>query len=190
MSYVLAIHGGAGTIKAGGDEAPYQAGLHASLAAGESILKSGGSAQAAVVAAAMALDVCPLFNAGQGAVFTLAAEHELDAALMDGGTLRAGSVAIVRRVKNPIFAAQALEEGRCVLLGGEAADNFAVQAGLPTVDNNYFSRNCAVPNSLPYRRPTPRESHWATRLPHALAPSVLSRWTYRAIWRPLPRPVA
>jgi beta-aspartyl-peptidase (threonine type) len=140
MSYVLVIHGGAGTIKAGGDEAPYHAGLQAALAAGEAILKSGGSAQAAVVAAAMALEDCPLFNAGHGAVFTSAAEHELDAALMDGVTLRAGAVATVRRVKNPILVAQAvLEEGRCVLLGGEAADEFAEQAGLQMVANDYFS---------------------------------------------------
>ena len=140
MTYVLAVHGGAGTIRAGGDETPYHAGLRAALAVGEAILSSGGSAQAAVVAAAMALEDSPLFNAGHGAVFASDATHELDAALMDGATLQAGAVATVRRVKNPILAAQAvLQEGRCVLLGGEAADVFAQQAGLAMVPNTYFS---------------------------------------------------
>ena len=140
MSYVLAVHGGAGTIQAGGDEAPYHAGLQAALQAGEAILRTGGSAQAAVVAAAMALEDCPLFNAGHGAVFTSAATHELDAALMEGANLQAGAVATVRRVKNPILAAQAiLKTGRFVLLGGEAADTFAEQAGLSMVPNSSFS---------------------------------------------------
>ena len=140
MTYVLAIHGGAGVIQSGADEQAYHAGLQAALVAGESILSSGGSAIDAVLAAVVSLENCPLFNAGLGAVFTSAGNHELDASIMDGATLDAGAVAGVRHVKNPILAAHAvLKDERFVLLGGESADLFALEAGLEPVPNSYFS---------------------------------------------------
>jgi beta-aspartyl-peptidase (threonine type) len=140
MTYVLAIHGGAGIIQSGVDEQPYHAGLQAALAAGEAVLSQGGSAIDAVLAAVVSMENCPLFNAGHGAVFTSAGNHELDASIMDGANLDAGAVAGVRHVRNPILAAHAmLRDERFVLLGGESADSFAVDAGLDPVPNDYFS---------------------------------------------------
>lgn len=140
MTYVLAVHGGAGVIAPGADEAAYTAGLKLALETGQAILASGGSAIDAVTAAVVVLEDCPLFNAGHGAVFNGAQMHELDAGIMDGRDLRAGAVAAVRQVRNPVRAARALlEEGRFVLLCGDGADRFAVQSGLEAVPNDYFS---------------------------------------------------
>ncbi len=140
MSFVLAIHGGAGTIPVGADESPYHAALKLALRAGGAVLEQGGCALDAVVAAVKVLEDVPLFNAGHGAVFTDASDHELDASVMDGSSLAAGAVATVRHVKNPILAAQAvLKDGRFVLLAAEGADNFARDAGLEVVPNAYFS---------------------------------------------------
>lgn len=140
MNTLLAIHGGAGVIRSGADEEAYHTGLRAALEAGNRVLEQGGSALDAVLAAVVALEDCPLFNAGHGAVFTADARHELDAGVMDGRGLRAGAVAGVRRVRNPVLAAhRVLEEGRHVLLGGDGADRFAEQSGLAMVANDYFS---------------------------------------------------
>jgi beta-aspartyl-peptidase (threonine type) len=140
MNYVLAIHGGAGVIEAGMNEAAYHAGLHEALAAGSKVLAAGGSAVDAVLAAVTTLEDNPLFNAGHGAVFTSDASHELDAGIMDGNGLRAGAVTAARHIRNPILAAHAvLEDGRYVLLAGDSADQFAQQAGLARVENDYFS---------------------------------------------------
>lgn len=141
MDYALALHGGAGTITLGeADEAPYHAALADALEAGRAVLHGGGTAMDAVVAAVVALEDCPLFNAGRGAVFNAAGEHELDAGLMDGATLRAGAVAGLHKVRHPILAArEVLQDGRCVLLCGHGADAFAAQRGLEMVPNSYFS---------------------------------------------------
>jgi len=142
MKYVLALHGGAGTISPGTttDETPYHQGLRDALSAGEAVLAAGGSAVDAVVATVCALEDCPLFNAGHGAVFNADRQHELDAALMDGQQLTAGAVAGVRRIRNPILAArEVMRAGRSVLLGGEGADRFAGERGLEMVDPQYFS---------------------------------------------------
>jgi beta-aspartyl-peptidase (threonine type) len=140
--YVLALHGGAGTIAAGSaaDETPYREALRAALASGEHVLAAGGSALDAVVATVVALEDCPLFNAGYGAVFTADAAHELDAGVMDGRTLAAGAVAGARRIRNPIEAALAvMRQGRSVLLGNHGADRFAQEQGLAIVEPAYFS---------------------------------------------------
>lgn len=141
-TYVLAVHGGAGTMAAADSalEAPYHAGLHAALAAGRAVLGAGGSALDAVIASVVALEDCPVFNAGHGAVFNADEEHELDAGVMDGSSLAAGAVAGMRRLRNPVQGAAAvLREGRCVMLGvhGEAA--LARQHGLVLVAPAYFS---------------------------------------------------
>lgn len=142
VSYALALHGGAGTIAPGSaaDEAPYHKGLRAAVAAGQAILASGGSALDAVVAAVVSLEDCPFFNAGRGAVFCADERHELDAGVMDGGTRAAGGVAGVRTLRNPVRAALAvLRQGRCVLLGADAAERLAREQGLDVVDPAYFS---------------------------------------------------
>jgi len=141
-SYVLALHGGAGTIPrgAGHDEMPYRHALLEALAVGEAVLAAGGAALDAVVETVHALEECPLFNAGRGAVFNAEGGHELDAAVMDGRNLAAGGVAAARRIRNPVSAAHAvLRAGRSVLLGGEGADRFAEAHGLELVDPGYFA---------------------------------------------------
>lgn len=141
MDFVLAVHGGAGTITVGeADEAPYHEGLRDALEAGTRVLGAGGTALDAVVAAVMALEDCPLFNAGRGAVFNAAGEHELDAGVMDGATLRAGSVAAVHKLRNPVSAArEVLLDGRCVVQCGHGAEAFAAARGLTMVPNSHFS---------------------------------------------------
>ena len=126
MTIALAIHGGAGTLRRSETtperEASVHAGLKTALEAGHAVLRAGGSALDAVVAAVTALEDDPLFNAGHGAVFTLDGTHELDAAVMDGATGRAGAVAGVRTVRNPILLARrVMEVTPHVLLGFEAA---------------------------------------------------------------------
>ncbi|MCU0952412.1 MAG: isoaspartyl peptidase/L-asparaginase [Burkholderiaceae bacterium] len=141
---VVAIHGGAGTITRGqmaaADEARYHAALRDVLLAAQAVLVRGGSALDAVCEAVDRLEDCALFNAGHGAVFTSAATHELDAALMDGATGRAGAVACVSRIKRPLRAARAvMERSEHVLLMGEGAEAFAFTHGLERVAPDYFS---------------------------------------------------
>lgn len=121
-------------------EAEFRAGLADALRAGYAVLERGGTSLDAVVAAVVALEDCPLFNAGRGAVFNAAGKHELDAAVMDGATAKAGAVAGATRVKNPVLAARAVMESTPhVLLTGAAADRFARDAGLTLVSAGYFS---------------------------------------------------
>lgn len=92
----LAIHGGAGTIDRSKMtpqlEGDLRAGLQRAFSAGHEILKDGASSLDAVVASVRVMEDDPLFNAGKGAVFTSAGTHEMDAAIMDGTTLKAGAV--------------------------------------------------------------------------------------------------
>ena len=140
--YVLALHGGAGTISPEEIEAEtdYRQGLRAALASGEAVLEAGGSAVDAVVATVSSLEDCPLFNAGYGAVFHEDQAHELDAAVMEGTALRAGAIAGATRIRNPVLAAlEVLCEGRSVLLTAQGAERLAAARGLEIVDPSYFS---------------------------------------------------
>jgi len=139
----LVIHGGAGTISpeqiTPEIERDLRAGLQRSLDAGHAILKNDGSSLDAVAEAVRALEDDPLFNAGRGAVFTSAGTHEMDAAIMDGQTLRAGAVGGIKRVKNPILLARALmEQSPHVMLAGDGAEDFAREIGLEIVEQEYF----------------------------------------------------
>lgn len=141
---LIAIHGGAGTISRGSistqQEAAYHAALKDVLLAAQQLLAAGGSALDAVSLAVDLLEDCPLFNAGHGAVFTHDETHELDAAVMDGATLRAGAVACVSRVRRPLRAARAvMERSEHVLLVGAGAEAFAQACGLELVEPAYFS---------------------------------------------------
>src|SRR5450830_1689289 len=142
---VIAIHGGAGTIsrsRAGSaaQEAAYHEALNGILCAAQQILADGGTALDAVSLAVDLLEDCSLFNAGYGAVFTHDETHELDAAIMDGATLRAGAVACVSRVRRPLRAARAvMEHSEHVLLVGVGAEAFAQACGLELVVPDYFS---------------------------------------------------
>ena len=140
----IVIHGGAGVILrenlSAEQEAAYTAALKTALEAGAAILRDGGSAVDAVQAAVLPMEDDPLFNAGHGAVMTAAHEHELDASIMDGRARDAGSVAGVKRVKNPILAARAvMDKSEHVMFAGEGADAFAESVGLDMVENSYFT---------------------------------------------------
>jgi L-asparaginase / beta-aspartyl-peptidase len=129
MPHVLAIHGGAGTMRRASmspeAEASFTAGLRTALRAGHAVLAAGGSALDAVTRAVMALEDDPQFNAGRGAVYTSAGRHELDAAMMDGRDRAAGAVAGILGPRNPILAARAvMEHSEHVLLIGQGAMDF------------------------------------------------------------------
>jgi beta-aspartyl-peptidase (threonine type) len=139
----LAIHGGAGVITRGSmtasDEQAYKADLGRALDAGYAVLDAGGSSLDAVTAAVRILEDSPLFNAGRGAVFNHEGINELDASIMDGRTLRAGAVAGVRHVRNPIdLARMVMERSPHVLLAGAGAEEFALEQGVELVPRKYF----------------------------------------------------
>src|ERR1700686_2249514 len=139
----LVIHGGAGTIAPSrmtmAIERDLRTGLQRSLEAGYGILKNGGSSLDAVVAAVRVMEDDPLFNAGRGAVFTSAGTNEMDAAIMDGKTLKAGSVGGLKHVRNPITLARAvMDQSPHVMFVGEGAEAFARQIGIELVDEKYF----------------------------------------------------
>jgi L-asparaginase / beta-aspartyl-peptidase len=139
----IAIHGGAGVIDRAhmtpGREASCRAGLSAALDAGFSILARGGSSLDAVTAAVRILEDDPQFNAGHGAVLSHDGSAELDAAIMDGSGPRAGSVAGIRHVKNPIELARlVMEQSPHVMLIGDGAEEFALERQVVLVPNSYF----------------------------------------------------
>jgi len=126
---MLLVHGGAGVIRREMDsdtEHGVRAALAEALRCGHASLAAGGSALDAVTAAVAVLEDAPHFNAGHGAVFTHDGINELDAAIMDGTTLRAGAVAGVRHVRNPVMLARAvMEHSPHVVLAGAGAEAFA-----------------------------------------------------------------
>ncbi|MGA4843408.1 isoaspartyl peptidase/L-asparaginase family protein [Streptomyces sp. G45] len=141
---VLAVHGGAGTALDRDKTSPerekaYRDGLTRALRAGQKVLDKGGSSLDAVQAAVVELEDDPLFNAGKGAVFTADAGHELDASIMRGSDLKAGAVAGVKSLRNPIAGARAvMDKSQHVLLAGEGADDFGARQGLKTVTQDYY----------------------------------------------------
>lgn len=139
----ILIHGGAGALSPGRysaeTEALYRAKLNEALLAGYAILENGGEALDAIEAAIIIMEDSPLFNAGKGAVFTRNGKNELDASIMDGRQLNAGSVSRVRKVKNPILLARAVMENSVhVMFSGDGAEKFAEQQGLERVKPKYF----------------------------------------------------
>lgn len=139
---VLGIHGGLGYDKK--DVTPeflksVRTGLEAALKAGDKKLKEGGTSLDAVETAIRVMEDDPTFNAGKGAVFTHDGRNELDASIMEGKTKKAGAVAGVTIVKNPISAARAvMEKSKHVMFTGRGAEVFATQQGLEIVDPAYF----------------------------------------------------
>jgi len=142
-AYVVAIHGGAGTIlrenMTPDQEREYHEALRVAMQTAAATLESGGTALDAVVAAIVTMEDSPLFNAGKGAVFSNRGINELDASLMSGKTLAAGAVAGVTRIKNPILLARlVMEHSSHVLLAGSGAEAFAAEQGVEMVDPAYF----------------------------------------------------
>jgi beta-aspartyl-peptidase (threonine type) len=141
--FALVIHGGAGTILKSQmtpeKEKAYQQSLNDALQKGYEVLSKGGTALDAVEATIEVLENNPLFNAGKGAVFTHEGKNEMDAAIMDGNTLKAGAVASVTTIKNPITAARAvMDKSGHVMMAGKGAEEFAAQQGCTIVDPSYF----------------------------------------------------
>ncbi len=139
----FAIHGGAGTLlrseMSAETEAQYREVLSQSVDAGYAILKNGGSSVDAVSAAIVIMENSPLFNAGKGAVFNSDGVNELDASIMAGHSLKAGAIAGVHRVKNPVLLARAvMEKSPHVMLIGDGAEKFADENAIQLVDPSYF----------------------------------------------------
>lgn len=144
VNAVIAIHGGAGAITRAQlspeQEKRYIDALYAIVETGQRMLEAGESALDVVTEAVRLLEECPLFNAGIGSVYTRDETHELDACVMDGVTLKAGAVAGVSHLRNPILAARlVMEESPHVLLTGVGAENFAFAHGMERVSPDLFS---------------------------------------------------
>lgn len=142
--FALVIHGGAGVIERDQlsveEEQAIRSELDAALEAGRRILADGGSALDAVEAAVVALEESPRFNAGKGSVYNADGQHELDASIMEGKTRRAGAVAGVETIRNPVRLARAvMEESPHVMMMGAGAERFAdTQPQIERVANHWF----------------------------------------------------
>lgn len=128
--FTLVIHGGAGVIErdqlSAADEQSIRADLERALETGRTILAAGGSALDAVEAAVVALEESPRFNAGKGSVYNAEGRHELDASIMEGKTRRAGAVAGVETIRNPVKLARAvMEQSPHVMMISAGAERFA-----------------------------------------------------------------
>ncbi len=142
-AFRLVVHGGAGTIlkenMSPEAEKAYRDKLSEALLAGHNILKKGGTGLDAIEATIRILEDSPLFNAGKGAVFTNEGINELDSSIMDGATLKAGAVAGVRHIKNPIsLARMVMDKSPHVFMVREGAEAFAKQNGFELIDPKYF----------------------------------------------------
>ena len=139
----IAIHGGAGTILKSSmnpaKEKKYKTALQTALDKGYNILEKGGTSLDAVEAAVVFLEDCPLFNSGKGSVFTSKGTNEMDASIMNGQTLDAGAVAMIRSIKNPVTLARCImDHSDHVFLAGKGAEDFAVKHGFLKMDPGYF----------------------------------------------------
>ena len=143
----IVIHTGAGNLNlsdviagAADRRQAMQAAMNDALMAGYRVLAGGGTSLDAVQGAIVILEDSPLFNAGKGAVFTHEGTNELDASIMDGGTMKAGAVAGLKHIKNPIRLARlVMEKSPHVMMAGEGAEAFAKeQGGIEFVDQKYF----------------------------------------------------
>ncbi|HEY8209470.1 MAG TPA: isoaspartyl peptidase/L-asparaginase [Myxococcaceae bacterium] len=137
--FVIAVHGGAGPIAPDDEGEAARRGCVLAARAGHALLRAGGSALDAVVEAVAVLEDDPLFNAGTGSVLNEDGEVEMDASVMEGESLRAGAVALVRTVKNPVRLARAvMERTQHVFLAGSGASALAREAGLQEADPRAF----------------------------------------------------
>ena len=141
--FAIAIHGGSGAIEKGefpaAREAEIRTTLEQAVRAGHAILAAGGSSLDAVTRAVTILEDSPHFNAGRGAVFNAEGRNELDASIMEGAGLKAGAVAAVHGVRNPVLLARkVMTDSVHVMLMGEGAEAFAREQGIVFEDDAYF----------------------------------------------------
>lgn len=141
--FAIAIHGGAGVINRNSlsheEEKLYREGLEVALNTGYSLLLNGESALEAVEKAVAVLEDNSLFNAGKGSVFNSDGKHDMEASIMWGLTVDAGTVCGIRNVKNPVSLARAvMEQSSHLFLNGQGAEDFARETGLTFEDDSYF----------------------------------------------------
>ncbi len=141
--FTMVIHGGAGTIlkkdMTSELEEAHIKGLEEALLAGYAVLEEGGTAINAAKAAVVVLEDNVLFNAGRGSVFSKKGVQEMDAAVMDGASIKAGAVAGVRNVRNPVeLATEVLHHCDHILISGKGANDFAIKQGIKLEPDEYF----------------------------------------------------
>lgn len=141
--FSIAIHGGAGAITRSlmteEQQQKYEHALGVALDAGTAVLAAGGSSLDAVTTAVVALEDCPLFNAGKGAVFNHEGSHEMDASIMRGDNREAGAVGAVHLIKNPVKLARlVMEHSEHVFLVGKGAEDFGRMYEIDFEKENYF----------------------------------------------------
>ncbi len=141
--FILAIHGGAGTLLKEDitpeKELAYHEALKEALQIGDEILHKKGTAIEAVTQAVESMEDSPLFNAGKGAVFSNEGKNEMEASIMEGKDLHAGAVAGITRIKNPIQLAKSiLYDPEFVFLIGKGAEDYADKRKLDRVSDEYF----------------------------------------------------
>ncbi|MBA3899480.1 MAG: isoaspartyl peptidase/L-asparaginase [Bacteroidetes bacterium] len=141
--FVIAVHGGAGTITRKNmtpdNELAHITGLEEALMIGDNILAKGGTAVDAVEAVTKAMEDNPLFNAGRGSVFTHDGKNEMDASIMDGKTLMAGAVSSIRNIQHPVgLARMIMENTDHVFLVGKGAEAFAEKMKVEKMPDSYF----------------------------------------------------
>jgi beta-aspartyl-peptidase (threonine type) len=135
LAPTLIVHGGAWAIPPGAASA-HEAGVRNALEAGYAVLSRGGPALDAVEAAVTVLEDDSTFDAGRGSFLTSDGRVQLDALLMDGARMKAGGVACVERLRNPIHAARLiLEESPHIYLVGPGAEQFAHAHGMALIEN-------------------------------------------------------
>ncbi len=141
MEWAIVVHGGAGSLVKNEEmKTQYETHLLEAIQLGSDMLQDGASALDVAEAVVVYMEDCPLFNAGKGAVKTLDGIHELDAAIMDGSNFKAGAIAGVKDIKNPIQCARlVMDSTEHVFLIGEGASFFAQSQELEMVDNDYYS---------------------------------------------------
>ena len=144
MTPTIVVHGGCGNPAGDAvrDEPACHDALRAAVDAADAILAAGGTALDAAQTAVASLEDAPQFNAGRGSVLTLDGHVEMDAALMDGWDGRAGAVAVVETVRNPIALARAvMESTEHVLVVGTGAERLASELGIERASSDWFVTN-------------------------------------------------
>ena len=141
MEWALVVHGGAGSLVKNEEmKTQYETHLLEAIELGSDMLRDGATALDVAEAVVVYMEDCPLFNAGKGAVKTIDGTHELDAAIMDGANFKAGAIAGVKDIKNPVKCARlVMDSTEHVFLIGEGASFFAQSQELEMVDNDYFN---------------------------------------------------
>jgi L-asparaginase / beta-aspartyl-peptidase len=140
--YSLMIHGGAGALEDlqhEASEADFKGSITKILENGRQRLAQGESALDVVEYCVTLLEDDPLYNAGRGSVLNAEGRVEMDAALMNGSDLRAGAVACISQIRNPIaLARKVMEQGDHVMLAGEGALAFAKYCQVALYPDDYF----------------------------------------------------